>query len=70
MAKHAVLSASGASRWIACPGSIRMSKGITRTTSKYAEEGIAAHELAEHCIGVGVDALDFIGDTFNKYPVT
>jgi hypothetical protein len=30
-----------------CPGSIRMSAGIPETSSRYAEEGTAAHTLAE-----------------------
>lgn len=44
---HATLGASSASRWMACPASVRLSEGIISPTSKYAEEGTAAHELAE-----------------------
>lgn len=46
MKKHAKLSASGSSIWLKCPGSIRLSEGIPSTTSKYAEEGTLAHDLA------------------------
>ena len=44
---HAVLSASGASRWMACPPSARLEQGFENKTSIYAEEGTLAHELGE-----------------------
>lgn len=44
---HALLSASGASRWINCPPSARLTESIPDTVSEYAEEGTAAHELSE-----------------------
>lgn len=44
---HAVLSASGSSRWLACTPSAMLEKEIPDTTSEYAEEGTAAHELSE-----------------------
>lgn len=45
---HALLSASGASRWINCTPSARLEdKYGERTTSVYAEEGTLAHELSE-----------------------
>ena len=46
--KHATLSASTAQRWMACPPSVMATKGIPDTTSEYAEEGTAAHEVAEY----------------------
>jgi hypothetical protein len=46
MTKHAILSASSAERWIACPGSVRLSQGIKGDESSYAHEGTLAHELA------------------------
>lgn len=33
-------------RWSVCPGSVRLSEGIPSKSSKYAEEGTMAHELA------------------------
>lgn len=46
--KHARLSASAAHRWIACPGSIRLADQCPEPpSSDYAEEGTAAHALAE-----------------------
>lgn len=45
--KHALLSASGASRWINCPPSARLIEGMADKWSAYADEGTAAHEYAE-----------------------
>ena len=47
MTKHAVLSASGSERWLACPPSARLEQEFESTTSQYAEEGRFAHQLAE-----------------------
>lgn len=44
---HALLSASGASRWINCPPSARLTEHIPESRSEYANEGTAAHELSE-----------------------
>lgn len=44
---HAVLSASGAHRWMACPASALLEQQFPDTTSKAAQEGTLAHELAE-----------------------
>lgn len=44
---HALLSASGASRWINCPPSARLTEHIPDTRSKYSDEGTAAHEYSE-----------------------
>lgn len=49
--KHATLGPSGAARWIQCPASVRAIEKVPVTerpeTSVYAEEGTAAHALAE-----------------------
>lgn len=45
--KHAVLSPSSSSRWLACPASVALSKGIPNESSAFAEEGTRAHEYAE-----------------------
>lgn len=50
MGKHAVLSASGASRWLACTPSARLEQAFPNTSSSYAQEGTVAHELAEMLI--------------------
>lgn len=45
--QHAVLSASGAHRWLECTPSARLEMKFPNKSSEYAEEGTVAHELAE-----------------------
>lgn len=47
MSAHAILSASGAERWLKCPPSARLEQDFPQTSSAYAEEGREAHALAE-----------------------
>lgn len=51
MAAHALLSPSGASRWIACPRSARLEQQFPDRAGQAAAEGTLAHELAELMIG-------------------
>ena len=44
---HALLSASGSSRWMNCTPSARMEEDIPSVESPYALEGTLAHELSE-----------------------
>lgn len=44
---HARLSASGAHRWMNCPGSVRLESSYPDKSSSYAEEGTLAHEFVE-----------------------
>jgi hypothetical protein len=62
MTAHALLGASNAHRWLACPGSVEAERDIPNTTSKFAEEGTAAHELAEFALNIGPSALDAFHD--------
>jgi len=65
---HAVLSASGAERWINCPASALLEKDLPEETSVYAEEGTLAHEFAEQMIRVDLKlvAMDFYRTTVEK----
>ena len=45
---HSVLSASGAHRWMMCLPSALLEQQFKEETSIYADEGTAAHDLAEH----------------------
>ena len=44
---HALLSASGAKRWMECPPSARLEESLPNSTSSFAEEGTFAHSMAE-----------------------
>ncbi len=44
---HAILSASGASRWLNCPPSARLEEQFPDSTSEAAAEGTLAHALGE-----------------------
>ena len=46
--KHAVLSASGAHRWLHCNPSARLELEFADRETEAAAEGTAAHALAEH----------------------
>jgi len=67
---HAKLSASGAAMWMACPASVRLSQGITETTSVHAAEGTAAHALAEMCLRDGADTNVHLEDNVEGFVVT
>ena len=54
--KHALCSASGAERWLNCPGSLHLSKDLpSEEPSIYAKEGTRAHEYAEKILRSWVD---------------
>ncbi len=57
---HALLSASGSSRWIGCPASVAMEFGIKDDPSEYAEEGTRAHKLAS-------DELDYFAQCKTRF---
>lgn len=44
---HALLGASSAHRWLICPPIARLEEAVKDRGSSFAEEGTAAHELAE-----------------------
>lgn len=44
---HALLSASAAHRWLACPPSARLEEKLPELQSSYAAEGTLAHAIAE-----------------------
>lgn len=58
---HAVLSPSSADRWMTCPGSVPLTEGMADTSSDYAAEGTAAHEIAALCLTSGTDAAAYVG---------
>lgn len=61
---HAHLSASGSSRWMACPPSAELEKDFPDSSSVFAEEGTAAHELSEIILHNELKNID--DDEFEK----
>jgi hypothetical protein len=61
MGAHAVRSASGAKRWMNCPGSLRMEEDRPKTTTTAARLGTAAHALCEVCLKTKTDAWQWQG---------
>lgn len=50
LALHSKYGASSSARFMACAGSMVLSRGKRNTSSKYADEGTAAHELSSWCL--------------------
>lgn len=53
--KHSELGGSSAYRWLNCPGSVRLARGMPELSSKYAQEGRDAHEYAAGLLGYFLD---------------
>lgn len=67
---HAVLSASGTYRWWACAASPRFEARFSaKRSSIYAQEGTAAHELAQHCLEHRMSAGEMIDRTIAGFDV-
>lgn len=47
---HAILSPSSSERWLNCTPSARLADAAGSKTSKYAEEGTLAHEIAQNAL--------------------
>lgn len=60
MADHALLGASSSHKWLHCPPSARLEENFENTTSMFAEEGTAAHALAEYKL------RQFLGESTEK----
>lgn len=57
--EHALFGASGAHRWLNCPGCISLEKDLEDKPSTAAQEGTLAHKLAEAKILNYFNTLDF-----------
>lgn len=68
---HSPLGASGAHRWMVCPGSVSLGQGLYDEESEFAALGTKAHELAAYCVQRGKQAWEawdavFPGETFDR----
>lgn len=66
--KHSILGASGSSRWLNCPGSVKACKDYPNTSSVFAQEGTCAHELAEICLNNGKAPQDYVDKRLSDAP--
>jgi len=60
MTGHAKLSPSSAHRWMACPGSVALCDGLADVSSKHAELGTFAHDVAADCLECDTDAATWV----------
>ena len=74
MTTHAILSPSSAHRWMKCPASVALESDYPETSSEFADEGTAAHDVAARALINGVEAAAFLDTVVTVggkgYPVT
>lgn len=58
--QHAMLNPSSAEKWMHCPGSIAMERGLVDEGNDYADEGTAGHFLAAECFAANCDPVHFL----------
>jgi hypothetical protein len=56
--QHCDHGGSIADRYMKCPGSIRLCRGVAARESVYAAEGTSAHEIAQQCLETGTTTDD------------
>lgn len=61
---HALLSPSSAARWLRCPGSVVLTKDMQDDAGEYADEGSAAHWVAEQCLKSGDHPIKHLGAVY------
>lgn len=65
--EHSSIGASGAHRWMVCPGSVELiKKAPPQRQSDVADEGTDAHELSHLCLESGKSPTDYIGKRMSK----
>lgn len=71
MEQKIILRPSAASRWIACPASVRLSANIPQEPAgEAAQIGTAIHALAENCFKDGSAPADHIGKVIEEITIT
>lgn len=80
---HARLSPSGAAKWMSCPASLAAERGINDCYSIHAQEGTAAHAVAEQLLKAlnpqwkatrptfqRLAAVDYVGEEVESWKIT
>lgn len=77
---HSPLGASGAERWMNCPGSVAMIRRVQQLLVEmgmpdeddpdYRREGTAQHEAGEHCLTNHLDTWEIVGQKFCDTEIT
>ena len=68
---HSRYGGSVIGRVILCPGSVALCDTVPQVpSSRYAEEGTAAHALAEACLSKQLHPSEFLGVNMGLFPVT
>jgi len=68
---HSEWSPSSAERWIACPASIQLARGVPRTEAGQAAKiGTAVHALSDMALMMGEKANRYIGEAFEGIAIT
>lgn len=62
MSEHARLSPSSAVRWMNCTGSLTLEALYPNVSSKFADEGTRAHEIAALCLTTSDSPEDHLAD--------
>ncbi len=71
MNAHSEWSPSAAERWIACPASIKLSRGVPpREAGEAAKIGTAVHALAETVMLTGSAPHTFVGKEFEGVAIS
>ena len=69
--KQLRLRPSSASRWIACPGSVKLCAQVPyRPSGEAAQRGTAIHALAETCYQLDTDPMKFVGEKMEGVTLT
>jgi hypothetical protein len=58
---HAALGASGAKRWMNCPGSIALTRDLPDVETDASKKGTAAHEIADAALKSRLPASHYLG---------
>lgn len=73
MSEHSPLGASGADRWMRCPGSVALLNHLELPPSEeadYAAEGSAMHEAAAAALTEDLETYELVGRDFHDITIT